>query len=201
MVKSYVKVLVRTSLLAISLTFLGSASWGAQPVLQTLKEGGKLLIGYRDASIPFSYINEKQQPVGYAVDLCLKVGDALAKVVGRKQLPVEFVLVTSANRISLVEAGKVHMECGSTTNNAERREKVAFAIPHFVTGARLLVKATSTIVRIEDLEGKTLVSTKGSTPLKVAQQVNKERLLQIKIVEAPDHAKGVWFGGEPPGRR
>ena len=83
------------------------------------------------------------------------------------------------------------MECGSTTNNAERRQKVAFTIPHFITGARLLVKAGSPIDKVEDLNGKKLVSTKGATPLKAADQANRERLMGITIVEAPDHAKAV----------
>jgi glutamate/aspartate transport system substrate-binding protein len=90
-----------------------------------------------------------------------------------------------------MEQGKADMECGSTTNNAERREKVAFTIPHFITGARLLVKADSPIDRIEDLMGKKLVSTKGTTPLKAADQANRERLMGITIVEAPDHARAV----------
>ena len=110
---------------------------------------------------------------------------------GVKNVPVEFLQVTPANRIALVEQGKADMECGSTTNNAERREKVAFTIPHFITGARLLVKAASPVDRIEDLMGKKLVSTKGTTPLKAADQANRERLMGITIVEAPDHAKAV----------
>jgi ABC-type amino acid transport substrate-binding protein len=91
----------------------------------------------------------------------------------------------------MVEQGKADMECGSTTNNAERREKVAFTMPHFITGARLLVKADSPIDRIEDLMGKKLVSTKGTTPLKAAEQANRERLMGITILEAPDHARAV----------
>jgi len=101
------------------------------------------------------------------------------------------VPVTPANRIAVIEQGKADMECGSTTNNAERRQKVAFTIPHFITGARLLVKTASPIDRVEDLNGKKLVSTKGTTPLKAADQANRERLMGITIVEAPDHAKAV----------
>jgi ABC-type amino acid transport substrate-binding protein len=106
-------------------------------------------------------------------------------------VPVEFLQVTPANRIAMVEQGKADMECGSTTNNAERRQKVAFTIPHFITGARLLVKADSPVDRIEDLMGKKLVSTKGTTPLKAADQANRERLMGITILEAPDHARAV----------
>lgn len=104
---------------------------------------------------------------------------------------IELMMVTPANRIAMVAEGKADMECGSTTNNKERREKVAFTVPHFITGARLLVKATSNATRLEDLQGKTIVSTKGTTPLKVVESANKERLIGLKIVEAPDHARAV----------
>ena len=100
-------------------------------------------------------------------------------------------MVTSANRIATIADGKADLECGSTTNNAERREKVAFTIPHFITGARLLVQSSSAFNRLEDLEGKRLVSTKGSTPLKAVEQANRERLLRVTILEAPDHIKAV----------
>ena len=141
--------------------------------------------------MPFSFLDQDRKPVGYSIDLCLKLVDALRKKLELKTLTPAFVMVTPANRIATVEKGKADLECGSTTNNAERRQKVAFTIPHFITGARLLVKAASPIDRVEDLNGKKLVSTKGTTPLKAADQANRERLMGITIVEAPDHAKAV----------
>ena len=177
------------------LTCLGATVWGggvhAAGVLDRVGAGGKLLIGHRESSIPFSYVDADKKPVGYAVDLCLKLAEAVRKKTGAKNMQVEMVQVTSANRIAMVAEGKVDLECGSTTNNAERREKVAFTVPHFITGARLLVRANARIDRIEDLEGKKLVSTKGTTPLKAAEQANRERLLGVTILEAPDHAKAV----------
>ena len=164
----------------------------ADGVLERVKAGGKIVIAHRESSVPFSYVDPvSKRPVGYALDLCLKIAEAAGKKVGVKNVPVEFLQVTPANRIALVEQGKADMECGSTTNNAERRQKVAFTIPHFITGARLLVKADSPVDRIEDLMGKKLVSTKGTTPLKAAEQANRERLLGITILEAPDHARAV----------
>ncbi len=131
------------------------------------------------------------KPMGYAVDLCLR----LAEVVRRRRAPRTWrwssSCVSPANRIEMIEQGKADLECGSTTNNAERRQKVAFTVPHFITGARLLTKASSSIDRLEDLQGKTLASTQGTTPLKAVMQANRERLMGIKIVEAPDHARGV----------
>lgn len=161
-------------------------------VLERISAGGKLVLAHRESSVPFSYIDTQSgKPVGYALDLCLRVAEVVRKKTGRKDMEVEFLAVTPANRIAVMEQGKADMECGSTTNNAERRQKVAFTIPHFITGARLLVKSSSPIDRVEDLNGKKLVSTKGTTPLKAAEQANRERLMGITIVEAPDHAKAV----------
>lgn len=174
---------------------MGLTTWmaaaPAATVLERVAAGGKLVIAHRESSIPFSYLDASKKPVGYAMDLCLKIADAVRHQTGAKAMPVEFLLVTPANRIAMVEQGKADMECGSTTNNAERREKVAFTIPHFITGARLLVRANSPVQRIEELEGKKLVSTKGTTPLKAAEQSNRAHMLRIDIVTAPDHAKAV----------
>ncbi|WOI44210.1 amino acid ABC transporter substrate-binding protein [Acidovorax sp. BLS4] len=182
-------------------TFHWKAVWGvaalcwgmavsAQGVLERVTVGGKLVLAYRESSVPFSYV-DAGKPLGYAVELCQRIAEVVRKKTGRKDMEVEFVPVTSANRMETIEKGRADMECGSTTNNAERRQVVAFTVPHFITGARLLVPAQSNVDRIEDLSGKKLVSTKGTTPLKAVQQINRERLLQINIVEAPDHARAV----------
>lgn len=181
--------LVRTGV-ALGLVLLTAAA-GAQTVLERVTAGGKLVIAHRESSIPFSYMDDSKKPVGYAMDLCLKIAEAVRLKTGAKAMPVEFLMVTPANRIAMVESGKADMECGSTTNNAERREKVAFTIPHFITGARLLVRADSPVQRIEELGGKKLVSTKGTTPLKAVEQTNRSHLLRIDIVAAPDHGKAV----------
>ncbi|TAF83987.1 MAG: amino acid ABC transporter substrate-binding protein [Curvibacter sp.] len=178
-------------LLAFSLAAGVSGPLQAAGVLERVAGGGKLVIAHRESSIPFSYVDADKKPVGYAVELCLKLAEAVRKKTGAKNMQVEFLQVTPANRIAMVAEGKADLECGSTTNNAERRQKVSFTIAHFITGARLLVRADSKIDRIEDLEGKKLVSTKGTTPLKAAEQANRERLLRITILEAPDHAKAV----------
>lgn len=167
-----------------------AAAVPAQTVLERVAGGGKLVVAHRESSVPFSYMVDGK-PVGYAVDLCLRIADAVRKKTGMKDMPVEFLMVTPANRITMVEEGKADLECGSTTNNAERRQKVGFTIPHFITGARLLVKASSPVDRIEDLTGRKLVSTKGTTPLKAVEQANRERLMGLTIVEAPDHARAL----------
>lgn len=176
---------------AWSLAIAGLAGTaGAEPVLERISAGGKLVIAHRESSVPFSYV-DAGKPMGYAVDLCLRLAEVVRRKTGMKDMQVEFLQVTPANRIAVIEQGKADLECGSTTNNAERRQKVAFTVPHFITGARLLVKAASPIDRVEDLMGKTLVSTKGTTPLKAAEQANRERLMGITLVEAPDHARAL----------
>lgn len=178
--------------MALAMACCTGAVQAQQGVLERVKGGGKIVIAHRESSVPFSYVDPASgKPVGYALDLCLKIADAVGRKLGMKSVPVEFLQVTPANRIAMVEQGKADMECGSTTNNAERRQKVAFTIPHFITGARLLVKADSPVELIEDLMGKKLVSTKGTTPLKAADQANRERLMGITILEAPDHARAV----------
>ncbi|NMM81553.1 amino acid ABC transporter substrate-binding protein [Acidovorax sp. SRB_14] len=170
----------------------GAAMACAQGVLERVQGGGKMVIAHRESSVPFSYLDPKSaKPIGYAVDLCLHLAETVRRKTGMKDMAVEFVQVTPANRVSVVEQGQADLECGSTTNNAERRQKVAFTVPHFITGARLLVPAASSATRLEDLAGKKIVSTKGTTPLKAVDQANRERLMGLTILEAPDHARAV----------
>lgn len=161
------------------------------PVLDRIRQTGKILVAHRESSVPFSYLDAEKKPMGYAVDLCLKLAEAVRKRLEMKALAPEFVLVTAGNRIQMVVDGKADLECGSTTNNAERRQKVAFTIPHYITGARYMVLADSPIAELPMFEGKKLVSTKGTTPLKEVDRANRERLLRITIVEAPEHAKAM----------
>jgi ABC-type amino acid transport substrate-binding protein len=163
----------------------------AGPGLDRIKQTGKIIIAHRESSVPFSYVLPDKKPVGYALDLCLKIAEAVRKKLELKTITPEFMLVTPANRIDTIAQGKADLECGSTTNNAERRQKVAFTVPHYIAGARYMVRADSKIDELPHFEGKKLVSTKGTTPLKAVDQANRERLLGITILEAPDHARAV----------
>lgn len=180
------KILLNTALVAALVLAGGSATAG--PVLDRIKERGKIVIAHRESSVPFSYVVDRK-PMGYAVDLCLRVAEAVRKNLQLKTLPIEYVQVTPADRIAAVAEGRADLECGSTTNNAERRQKVAFTVPHYITGARFMVRADSSIDSLAGFEGKKLVSTKGTTPLKAISAANRERLLGIQILEAPDHAR------------
>src|SRR5882762_6687892 len=127
--------------------------------LKKIRDSGSITIGHRDASIPFSYYDDKQQPVGYAMDLCLRIADAVKTELGLSKLDVKYQLVTSANRIPLMANGTIDLECASTTNNLERQKQVWFTITHFVTANRWIAKKASNLKALPDLKGKTVVST------------------------------------------
>jgi len=178
------------SAFATVLAILTSLPAQAGPVLDEIRNKGRIVIAHRESSVPFSFV-DGGKPVGYAVDLCKRVAEAVRTKLGLKTLAVEFVKVTPADRIPVIVERRADLECGSTTNNAERRQKVAFTVAHYVTGARYLVRADSEIGDLQGFQGKKLVSTTGTTPLKAIAQANKERLLGITVVEAPDHARAV----------
>jgi ABC-type amino acid transport substrate-binding protein len=179
------------SLLGALLIGTSSSAAIAGPVLERIKNSGRIVIAHRESSVPFSYLDAERKPVGYAIDLCLRLAEAVRKHIGLTAIAPQYLMVTSANRIEAISEGKADIECGSTTNNAERRQKVAFTVPHYIAGARYMVRSDSPITELSGFEYRTLVSTKGSTPLKVIEQANRERLLGITILEAPDHARAV----------
>lgn len=182
--------LLRASLISfLSLVCAGQAQSGQ--VLDQIRAQGKLVLAHRESSVPFSYLDGQGKPVGYALEICVRLAAAVQQKLGMDKLPVEYLQVTPANRIDMVAQGKAQMECGSTTNNASRREKVAFTIPHFITGARLLVKADSPVDRIDHPQLKTVVSTRNTTPLGALRRVDLERLLKLRILEADDHQQAV----------
>src|SRR5438876_90366 len=137
---------------AVALPLAATAQEGT---LKKVKDGGSITIGHRDASIPFSYYDDKQQPVGYSMDLCLRIVDAVKNELKLPKLDVKYQLVTSANRIPLMANGTIDLECGSTTNNAARQKEVAFAITHYLTANRVVSKKTANLKSEPDLKGKT----------------------------------------------
>jgi len=168
---------------------------GALPIaaqegtLKKIKDSGAITIGHRDASVPFSYYDDKQQPVGYAMDICARVVEAVKKETGLANLKVNYQLVTSANRIPLMANGTIDLECGSTTNNLARQEQVWFATTHFVTANRFVSKRASKIGKLADLKGKTIVSTAGTTNIKQITEINAEQKLGMNIISANGHAE------------
>ena len=157
--------------------------------LKKIKDTGTITIGHRESSIPFSYYDDKQQVIGYSQDLCLKIVDAVKAELKMPNLKVGLNPVTSATRIPLLANGTIDLECGSTTNNAERQKQIAYTITHFVTANRFVSKKSSNIKSLNDLKGKTVVSTSGTTNIKQITELNNEKNLGISIVPAKDHAE------------
>ena len=178
-----------TALALFAAAFAPQAVAGA--VTDEIRSRGRIVIAHRESSVPFSYVDDSGKPVGYAVDLCKRIAEAVRRRLEMKAISVEYLKVTPSDRIAAITDRRADLECGSTTNNAERRLKVAFTVPHYVTGARYLVRADSPIGELAGFAGKKLVSTAGTTPLKAITAANKERLLGITIVDAPDHARAV----------
>ena len=165
----------------------GTAS--AQDTLKKIRDSNTITIGHRDTSIPFSYYDDKQQVVGYAMDMCMKIVDAVKAELKLPKLEVKLNPVTSATRIPLMANGTIDLECGSTTNNLERQKQVWFATTHFVTANRYVAKKSSNIQKLADLKGKTVVSTSGTTNIKWATEENAKQNLGMNIIAAKDHAE------------
>ncbi len=157
--------------------------------LGKIKGSGTITIGHRDSSIPFSYYDDKQQVIGYAMDLCMKIVDAVKADLKMPGLKVALNPVTSATRIPLMANGTIDLECGSTTNNLDRQKQVAFTITHFVTANRYVAKKSSNIAKLDDLKGKTVVSTAGTTNIAWLTKTNAEKNLGMSILTGKDHAE------------
>jgi len=159
--------------------------------LEKVKSSGVIAVGYRESSIPFSYLDDKAQPTGFGWDVCSRIIDEVKKTVGRSDLKVEPQVVTSTNRIPLLTNGTIDLECGSTTNNSDRQKQVSFATNYFYTGTRFLVKTGAPVKSIDDLKGKTVVSTAGTTNFRVIRTLNAEKKLNIDLLAGKDHAESA----------
>src|SRR2546430_8571913 len=157
--------------------------------LKKIKDTGAITLGHRESSVPFSYYDDKQQVVGYAMDLCARIVDGVKKDLKLANLETKLNPVTSATRIPLIANGTVDLECGSTTNNLEREKQVSFTITHFVTANRFASKKAANLKTVDDLKGKTIVSTSGTTNIKQITEIGAQRNLGLNILAAKDHAE------------
>ncbi|MFL5426038.1 MAG: glutamate/aspartate ABC transporter substrate-binding protein [Myxococcales bacterium] len=180
---------MRSLALAILVALPASAAGDLGPTLQKIKESGIVAVGHRESSIPFSYYDDRQQVVGYSQDFALAIVDALKKELNAPSLQVKLVPVTSQNRIPLVQNGTVDIECGSTTNNLERQQQVAFSNSLFIVRTRLLTRKNSGVKDVPDLAGKNAVVTAGTTSERLLRKLNEEKKLGIKITSAKDHGE------------
>src|SRR5216684_2498269 len=145
------------TLLVLAAALAVAAPALAQDTLKKIKKTGTITIGHRDASIPFSYYDDKQQAVGYAIEICQRIVNAVKTELKLSSIQVNYQLVTSANRIPLMANGTIDLECGSTTNNIERQKQVWFTNTHFVTANRWVAKKSARLKSLNDLKGKTVV--------------------------------------------
>jgi glutamate/aspartate transport system substrate-binding protein len=175
--------------LALALVAAPATAQDLTGTLKKIKDSGTITIGYRETSVPFSYLDDKQQPIGYSMDICAAIVEEVKKELGMAQLAVKYNPVTSQTRIPLMSNGTIDLECGSTTNTLTRQKQVAFAPITFITGTKLLVKKSSKIKTYRDLKNKTVVVTQGTTNERIIKALSDKENLNIKFLNAKDHAE------------
>ena len=182
---------MRTSIrfMAVAVTSALLATPVMADTLQKIKETGTINVGHRESSIPFSYLDGNQKPVGYSMDLCNKVVEAVKKELKMPALVTKLTPVTSQTRIPLMTNGTIDLECGSTTNSLERQKQVAFGVTTFVSPVRMVVKADSGIKSLSDLNGKAVATTTGTTSDRYIKQNEKGQSIDVKNVYGKDHAE------------
>jgi glutamate/aspartate transport system substrate-binding protein len=174
-------------LLATSASAQTGGGEGLSPTLAGIKNSHVVRLGYRESSPPFSFLDQANRPIGYSLELCEAIVEEIGSEVDDPNLRIEYVKVTSDDRIAAVAQGKIDLECGSTTANAERAKQVAFSPLMFVAGTKLMVPKTSTISAPKDLQGKTVVVTRGTTNEQAMRAFDKKFALSLNILVSPDH--------------
>jgi glutamate/aspartate transport system substrate-binding protein len=159
--------------------------------LKKIKDTGTITLGYRESSLPFSYLNRRQQPIGYSIDLCREIVEDVSTELDGMEIKIAFTPVTPANRLQKVASGEIDLECGSTTGNVQRRKEVAFSPIFFIAGTKLMVPKSSSVNSYRDLAGKTAVVTSGTTNEAALRALSDKQKLGITIITAPDHAQSL----------
>ncbi|ADD76302.1 glutamate/aspartate transport system substrate-binding protein [Pantoea sp. PA1] len=177
---------------ALSLLLLSAAAGAAQAedlsgTLKKINDNGVIVIGHRESSVPFSYYDNQQKVVGYSQAYSNAIAEAIKAKLNKPDLQIKMIPITSQNRIPLLQNGTYDYECGSTTNNLERQKQAAFSDTIFVIGTRLLVKKGSPIKDFDDLKGKTVVVTSGTTSEVLLHKLNDEKKMDMRIISAKDH--------------
>jgi ABC-type amino acid transport substrate-binding protein len=189
--KATLSVLLAGLLAAAALAIAPAPTQAQEQLTGTLakaRESGAITIGYRESSVPFSYLNARKEPIGYSIELCRALVTAIEDAVN-KSLAIKWVPVTSDSRIDAVASGKVDLECGSTTNNLERQKRVSFSPTMFVSGTKVLVKKGAPIKSFRDLAGKKVAVTAGTTNEKTLRDLSEKFKLGINLQVARDHAE------------
>lgn len=169
----------------------GAIAQTQSETLKRIKETGTFTIGYRESSVPFSFLDGQQKPVGFSIDLCQAIADKIKQQLGMSQLNIKQVPVNSSNRIPLVVNGTIDIECGGTANNLARQKQVNFSVATFAGQPRWLVRTNSGLNQEADLKGKTVVVTQGSNAVGFLRKVNDEQKLGLQVIQAKDHSESM----------
>jgi ABC-type amino acid transport substrate-binding protein len=156
--------------------------------LAKVRAAGAVTLAYRESSVPFSYVSKRGEPIGYSIELCKKLAEALGEAIGR-ELALRWLPVTSETRLGAIVSGSADLECGSTTNNLERQQQVAFSPIIFVAGTKLLVKRGSPMRSYRNLGGKTVVVTAGTTNEGAMQEIARRFKIDLRLITSKDHAQ------------
>src|SRR5579871_132665 len=178
------------SMCLLQVTIAAASAQSSDAVLERIKKNGAISIGYREASIPFSYLDDARKPIGYSTDICLKVVDAVREKLAMPQLSVNWVPVNLQNRIPLVANGTVDISCESAVNTIARQSQVDFSVPFFISHTRLLVKSRSGIKEVEDLDGKAIALPINSVPERLIRALIEGKKLNVRIVPVRDNSEG-----------
>jgi glutamate/aspartate transport system substrate-binding protein len=185
----------RHALLAAALAAAAGSTFASasaeSPTLSKIKAANAITLGYRESSIPFSYLGADQKPIGISLDLCAAIVERIKGELKLPALAVNTTPVNSSNRIPLIQNGTVDIECGGTANNLTRQKQVAFSVATFVSQPRWLTKSSSGVANVAALKGKTVVVTQGSNAVGFAQDINAKQSLGLSIVQAKDHAESL----------
>ena len=157
--------------------------------LKKIKDSGTITLGYRESSLPFSYLNKRAQPIGYSLDLCHEIVEEASTELDGMDIKVALAPVTSVDRFVKVKAGDIDLECGSTTSNLQRQKEVAFSPIFFVAGTKLMVPKASKVTSYRDLAGKTVVVTAGTTNEVALRTLSDKQKLGINVITERDHAE------------
>jgi glutamate/aspartate transport system substrate-binding protein len=187
--------LLLASTLAFGLSTAAFADAGDSPVLKRIQDKKVVNVGHRETSIPFSYMDSNGKPVGYSIDICMKIVEEIRKELGNPDIAVRFVPVTGQTRIALMANGTIDLECGSTTNNLTRQKQVSYLPTTFITGTKIATRKDSGIKNVNDLNGKILGVSAGTTNEKVLKAYIEKNKLDTKVVELKDHSQG-WLAME-----
>ncbi|MEI7430060.1 MAG: amino acid ABC transporter substrate-binding protein [Betaproteobacteria bacterium] len=185
--RSFFSCAIRVNCLALALFF--SCTAHAAGTLEKIAQSGSITLGFRSSSLPLSYLDANKRPIGYSMDICLKIVDAVKRELKKPDIVVKVSEVSSANRMNALIAGEIDLECGSSSITAERLKLVSFAIPSFITAIRMIVREGGGIKSISNLAGKTVVTTKGTTSEKLFNDLNQLRSLGATLLLAKDHAE------------